>query len=63
MVAEPARHRIPDRKLLVSAGDDTGRSSMSRDDDDRTRRQALWLGVASLLVNSVRLLVDLLRKG
>ncbi len=36
---------------------------MSRDDDDRTRRQALWLGVASLLVNSVRLLVDLLRKG
>lgn len=36
---------------------------MSRDDDGRTRRQALWLGIASLLVNTTRLLVDLLRKG
>lgn len=36
---------------------------MSRDADDRTRRQALWVGVASLLVNLARLLVDLVRKG
>jgi hypothetical protein len=63
MVAEPARLRIPGSKLFVSAGDDTRRSSMSRDDDGRNRRHALWLGVASLLVNTTRLLVDLLRKG
>lgn len=36
---------------------------MSRDDDGRNRRHALWLGSASLLVNTTRLLVDLLRKG
>lgn len=36
---------------------------MSRDDDDRNRRHALWLGIASLLVNTTRLLVDLIRKG
>lgn len=36
---------------------------MSQDDDGRNRRHALWLGIASLLVNTTRLLVDLLRKG
>ena len=63
MVAEPARLRIPWSKLLVSAGDDTRRSSMSQDNDGRTRRQALWLGIASLLVNLTRLLLDLIRKA
>jgi len=36
---------------------------MSKDNDGRTRRQALWLGIASLLVNLTRLLLDLIRKA
>ncbi|ROP63851.1 hypothetical protein EDF24_0834 [Curtobacterium sp. PhB130] len=36
---------------------------MSQDNDSKPRRQVLWLGVASLLVNLARLLVDLWRKG
>ncbi|MBA8991058.1 hypothetical protein FHW23_002323 [Curtobacterium pusillum] len=36
---------------------------MSNDTDGRTRRHALWLGIASLLVNAARLVLDLIRKG
>jgi len=36
--------------------------SMSNDTDPKPRRQVLWLGVAGLLVNLARLLVDLVRK-
>jgi hypothetical protein len=36
--------------------------SMSNDTDPKPRRQVSWLGVASLLVNLARLLVDLVRK-
>ncbi|SOC89416.1 hypothetical protein SAMN05660766_3140 [Curtobacterium sp. 314Chir4.1] len=35
---------------------------MSNDTDPKPRRQVLWLGVAGLLVNLARLLVDLVRK-
>lgn len=36
--------------------------SMSNDTDPKPRRQVFWLGVAGLLVNLTRLLVDLVRK-
>ncbi|SOC87789.1 hypothetical protein SAMN05660766_1476 [Curtobacterium sp. 314Chir4.1] len=36
---------------------------MSNDTEGRTRRQALWLGIASLLVNLTRLVLDLFRKA
>ncbi len=36
---------------------------MSQDSDSKPGRQVFWLGVAGLLVNLTRLLVDLWRKG
>ncbi|OII31652.1 hypothetical protein BIU98_07760 [Curtobacterium sp. MMLR14_010] len=36
--------------------------SMSNDTDPKPRRQVSWLGIAGLLVNLARLLVDLVRK-
>ncbi|PYY50316.1 hypothetical protein DEI84_06675 [Curtobacterium sp. MCBD17_023] len=49
--------------LLVSAGDDTRRYSMSHDTERRPRRQVPWLGIASLLVTLARFLLDLRRTG